>query len=135
MIFLDTGYVVAVLRPRDALHARALAWSRRLKEPLMTTELVLWEAVNHFSAPVDRPKIHKFISLVRSRPAYSIIPASSELLEAGLKMHRDYADKAWSLTDCISFHVMRERGVNRALAFDQHFEQAGFDAMLRRDPS
>jgi len=43
-------------------------------------------------------------------------------------------DKDWSLTDCISFELMRRRRLTRALAFDHHFEQAGFEALLRRDP-
>jgi uncharacterized protein len=43
-------------------------------------------------------------------------------------------DKSWSLTDCISFAVMNDRGITRAMAYDHHFEQAGFEALLRRDP-
>jgi hypothetical protein len=29
---------------------------------------------------------------------------------------------------------MERRGITRALTHDQHFEQAGFEALLRRDP-
>jgi uncharacterized protein len=43
-------------------------------------------------------------------------------------------DKAWGLVDCISFIVMREAGVNQALTFDQHFVQAGFQALMREIP-
>ena len=32
------------------------------------------------------------------------------------------------------FLVMRQHGIRQALAHDHHFEQAGFDALLRRDP-
>jgi uncharacterized protein len=39
-------------------------------------------------------------------------------------------DKEWSLTDCISFVVMKERGLTEALTADHHFEQAGFKALL-----
>jgi predicted nucleic acid-binding protein len=52
----------------------------------------------------------------------------------GLELHSRRADKEWSLTDCISFFVMQERGIHQALAHDHHFEQAGFEALLRRDP-
>ncbi len=43
-------------------------------------------------------------------------------------------DQEWSLTDCISFIVMQQRGISPALTYDHHFEQAGFEALLRRDP-
>lgn len=39
--------------------------------------------------------------------------------------------KQWSLTDCISFVVMRDGGLQDALTGDHHFEQAGFKALLK----
>ena len=49
---------------------------------------------------------------------------------------------AWSLhlnepllaVTCISFALMGQRNIQRALAYDHHFEQAGFEALLRQDP-
>ena len=40
-------------------------------------------------------------------------------------------DKEWPLTDCVSFVVMKERGITEALTGDRHFEQAGFVALLK----
>jgi predicted nucleic acid-binding protein len=37
------------------------------------------------------------------------------------------------LIDCVSFVVMEERGMMDALTADEHFEQAGFRALLRAD--
>jgi predicted nucleic acid-binding protein len=54
-----------------------------------------------------------------------------DLYEAGIELYRARADKDWSLTDCISFVVMEERGIADALTGDRHFEQAGFQAMLK----
>lgn len=134
MIFLDTGYFVAVFTPDDELHDRAAAWSLRLNEPLLVSEYVLWECVNAFSRPKDRASAHALIEHVRSHPRCELVPASPELFAVGLRLHRERPDKEWSLTDCVSFHLMRERGLTRALAYDIHFEQAGFEALLRRDP-
>jgi hypothetical protein len=44
---------------------------------------------------------------------------------------RERSDKDWSLTDCISFAVMEDEGIHEALTGDQHFEQAGFRALLK----
>ena len=134
MIFADSGYLLALAERRDSLHRRAVAWAQQLREPLLVTEYVLWETFNALSAPVDRPKAHRLLSDLQNSPAHMFIHSSRELFEAGLAMHRARRDKAWSLTDCISFHVMRERGIMQALAYDEHFEQAGFEALLRRDP-
>lgn len=59
--------------------------------------------------------------------------ASPVLFEAGVAAHRNRKDKAWSLTDCISFAVMEQRGIRDALTYDRHFEQAGLRAMLRQE--
>jgi hypothetical protein len=66
---------------------------------------------------------------------YEIVPATGELFDAGLQLHAGRSDKEWSLTDCISFLIMEQRGLKRALTHDHHFEQAGFIALLRQEPS
>jgi hypothetical protein len=134
MIFLDTGYLIALADARDALHRRALAWAARVRETGVITEYVLLETVNYFSAVPDRPRAHALVNEVRRAPGYRIVEASPLLFEAGLKLHAERPDKEWSLTDCISFHVMQSLGIRRALAYDEHFEQAGLEALLRRDP-
>ena len=49
----------------------------------------------------------------------------------GFDLYARRPDKSWSLTDCISFVVMTDRGLTEALTGDHHFEQAGFRALLR----
>ena len=134
MILADSGYLIALAKPRDALHSKAVAWSQLVDEPLLVSEYVLWETVNFLSLLRDRSKAHPLVEQVMNVPPFVFVPASPELFAAGLRLHRERPDKEWSLTDCVSFHLMRERGLTRALAYDAHFEQAGFEALLRRDP-
>ena len=134
MILADSGYLIALAKPRDALHSKAVAWSRLVDEPLLVSEYVLWETVNYLSLLRDRSKAHPLVEQVMNVPPFVFVPASPELFAAGLRLHRERPDKEWSLTDCVSFHLMRERGLTRALAYDAHFEQVGFEALLRRDP-
>jgi len=49
-----------------------------------------------------------------------------------LELYRQRPDKEWGLTDCLAFVVMRQRGLTEALTSDEHFEQAGFKALLRQ---
>jgi uncharacterized protein len=131
MIFLDTGFLLALFDPADELHTQAMSWSVNFGESCLVTEYVLWECVNAFSHPADRRIAHLLVDYLPSEPGYEIVSAAPGLFAAGMRLHRERPDKAWSLTDCISFHVMGERGIQRALAYDEHFEQAGFVALLR----
>jgi predicted nucleic acid-binding protein len=72
---------------------------------------------------------------IRSSKSWELVGSTTELFAEGLSLHGSRYDKDWSLTDCISFVLMQHRRLQRALAHDHHFEQAGFQALLRRDPS
>jgi predicted nucleic acid-binding protein len=133
MIFLDTGFFIGLFTADDELHVRALAWSDILNdEELIVSEYVLWECINHFSKRANRSSAHAIVEYVND--GCEIVRATPELFDAGLKMHSRRMDKEWSLTDCVSFYIMKERGITQALAHDIHYEQAGFEALLRRSP-
>ncbi len=134
MILVDSGFLLALAQPTDALHLRAVAWAERVNEPLLVTEYVLVEVINHLSKPADRSRGHEIVSHITASSDCQVVHASPELFGKGLALHRTRPDKEWSLTDCISFCVMRDWGIGAALAYDHHFEQAGFEALLRRDP-
>ena len=135
MVFIDTGFLVALIKPTDELHIRARSWADLIEEPLLVTEYVLWETVNFLSRRDVRGRVQKLIERIQSDSRYTIISASNELFDVGMQMHVERQDKEWSLTDCISFHLMRQHRITRALTYDMHFEQAGFVALLREDPS
>jgi predicted nucleic acid-binding protein len=134
MTLVDTGFLLALVQPSDALHVRATAWAQKVTKPLLVTEYVFWETINGLSKRPDRSKAAVLAEFVLKNSDCIFVRASAELLDAGLQLHGSRPDKEWSLTDCISFHVMREREITRALAHDIHFEQAGFEALLRSDP-
>ena len=61
----------------------------------------------------------------------SALWSSPAELDRALDLYHQHGDKKWTLTDCVSFVIMRERGVTDALTGDKHFEQAGFVALLK----
>ena len=56
---------------------------------------------------------------------------TDELFEQGIALCDESRDKQWSLTDCISFVVIKPQGLQEALTGDHHYEQAGFTALLK----
>ena len=130
-VFADTSYYAALLSPKDYLHGVAVQWLRKGLCPVVVTEFVLLELGNGFHAAQDRQLFIDFQAQLRADPNTTLIPASSELLGAGLKLYRERVDKEWSLTDCTSFVVMQRQGLTDALTADHHFAQAGFRTLMK----
>jgi predicted nucleic acid-binding protein len=61
----------------------------------------------------------------------TIVSISDEIYKAAFKLYRSRLDKEWGLTDCISFIVMEQRGITKALTADLHFQQAGFTVLMK----
>jgi predicted nucleic acid-binding protein len=53
-----------------------------------------------------------------------------ELYELSWSLYRERSDKNWSLVDCSSFVLVRDKHINEALTADHHFEQAGFAKLI-----
>ena len=130
VVFADTVYFLALLNPMDQWHVRARELSRKPPGPLLTTEFVLMEVGDGLSHPDNRGRFARLLQLLRAQADVDIIPSSSELFRQGCELHARRPDKEWSLTDCTSFVVMRERGVEQALTSDHHFVQAGFQLLM-----
>ena len=129
--FADTHFWIALLSERDAAHGAARRWQTAggLRE-VVTTSWVLVEVADGMREPFERETCSTFIDYLRGAPAIRIIPATEQLLWRGFELYRKRPDKAWSLTDCISFVVMQDEGLTEALKGDRHFEQAGYRALL-----
>ena len=130
-VFADTSYYAAVLSPRDAAHEASVRWSQSSFGQVITTEFVLVELGNALSATPRREAYPAFVAFLQDDPDTVVIQASGDLFRAGLDLYARRPDKQRSVTDCISFVVMKQHGVTEALTADHHFEQAGFTALLR----
>ncbi len=63
----------------------------------------------------------------------AVISLNQDLFNRAFALYQTHKDKTWGLVDCVSFIVMRENGITDALTNDKHFQQAGFNAVMRND--
>jgi predicted nucleic acid-binding protein len=130
-VFADSFYFIALFNERDRAHVRATELERTMRRPLVTTAWILTELADACAGTSNRTMVAEFIDDAIKFPTFIIIPFSGELFRRGLGLYLRRPDKEWSLTDCISFVVMEAEEIGDALTGDKHFEQAGFNALLK----
>lgn len=132
-VFVDTAAWVALLNTRDELHQAAQRQMQELQRQstsLMTTDFVLLELANMFSALPWRQQVIRFLDGLRSMPNLHIVSADAVLLSQGWNLFRNRADKEWSLTNCTSIFVMQIEQIQSVFTSDHHFKQAGLTKLL-----
>jgi predicted nucleic acid-binding protein len=133
--FADTFYWVALLVRRDSWHGRATTFSHTLTHAdiLFTTDAVLLEFLAAISAagPVLRQRAAERVEDMLTDPSVRVVEVTRARFRDGLVLYKSRPDKAYSLTDCISMHVMRREGLTDVLTNDRHFTQEGFHILCR----
>jgi len=130
LLFVDTSYIVALVNTRDQYHKAASDLSEKYQAyPLLTTQAVLLEISGALCGRYKKASISIIDSFLAADDV-EVVPFSNELFLRALDLYKKYVDKEWSLVDCISFLVMRDKKISAALSADAHFNQAGFDALL-----
>lgn len=130
-VFADTYYWLALINPRDQAHAEALALSQSLTRPVVTTAWVLAEVGDAMARPPNRRAFVQLFQDLTQDTETTLVPAEQKQFDQATAFFAARLDKAWSLTDCISFQVMQDRGLTEALTSDHHFVQAGFTVLMK----
>jgi predicted nucleic acid-binding protein len=130
-VFADSFYFFALLNERDSAHDKAAAFTQEFRGRIYTTDAVLLEVGDGLATPSRRAVFQPLVASLQANPRVSILPCLSDLMRDAVALYAQRTDKAWSLTDCLSFVVMQREGITEALTGDHHFEQAGFSIVLQ----
>jgi len=134
-VFLDTSGLVAVVNTDDQWHVEAESVWRSLitsRAPLVTTSLVLIELGDGLSRVQHRQLAVDLHDRLQASPIVEIIQATGDHERRAWELFRQRSDKEWGMTDCVSIVVMQDRGIQDVLSSDHHFEQAGFNTLVKR---
>lgn len=134
-IFVDTSFIVALINERDEYHRQASRLADQYEEyPFIITDAVLLEVGNSLARTYKQEASETIEEFLASESEeIKIVHLTPDLFMRGVTMYKSHEDKTWGLVDCISFIVMREAGIHRALTLDRHFEQAGFEILMKPD--
>jgi uncharacterized protein len=129
---LDSTFIAGLINLRDQLHFQAKDFLPLVETAaeVVITEAVLIEVGNLLHSVQQRQGAAEFIDACYGTTNVTIVSVDTELLRQAVDFYRLHQDKDWGLTDCISFAVMKERGLIIALTADAHFQQAGFRALM-----
>jgi predicted nucleic acid-binding protein len=130
-VFLDASYLLAVEVANDQNRRPATEHWNRVDAAglpkLVTTTYVFSEVVTYLNSRGLHSKAVEVGEDLLESPHVRLVHVGDELFQAAWSFLIQHHDKRYSLTDCASFILMRELGIQTAFSFDHHFRQAGFD--------
>jgi uncharacterized protein len=132
-VWVDTGGFYAMLDHREKWHEEVKRQISDLKsrgDRIITSDYVLDETVALLQARGLSYLIVPWMDGILESNSIEIVWMDAERFREVYAYYRSHSDKQWSFTDCFSFSVMKKRKIQRALAADQHFRQAGFEPLL-----
>ena len=125
--FVDTWYLIARLDRFDAHHLRVRRLESQLRlATLVTHDAALTELLAYFSAQGANARLKAAQAVREIAARFIVIPGSRDLFVRALGFYEQRPDKEYSLVDCMSMTLMRERRITHVLTNDHHFRQEGF---------
>ncbi len=126
-VFFDTSAFLAMLNKDDANHQNAKrVWEELIYSDkiLITSNYVIVESLALIQRRLGIEAVRAFQEDVLSLINTEWIDKATH--EAGISALLTASRKKLSLVDCVSFEIMRNIGAKQVFAFDQHFEEQGF---------
>ena len=126
-VFLDTSALYAVFDRDDENHeAASLSWEALLAADVLmiTHNYVVLELTALLQHRLGMEAVRDLV--VEILPVSTVQWVSEAIHAQALHFMLATGKRRLSLTDCVSFEMMRRNGCDRAFAFDPHFDQQGF---------
>jgi predicted nucleic acid-binding protein len=130
-LFIDSSYFIALQLRNEQNHQFALTHWQGLdrNQCFVTTSFIFDEVVTFFNSRGFHSVAVSWGDRLLQSQKLELIEVDDQLFIDGWNYFKKYSDKSFSLTDCISFVVMKSLDLEIALTFDHHFLQAGFSKL------
>ena len=131
---MDTAGLIALGNKQDTFHEKSWEIQRKLvlgNASFMCSDFVIAEFCNGFSKVKLRETAVKMVKSIYESERWEIVPVSDSLMRKSFNLFEQMQDKEWGLVDCSSIILSRERKLSMIFTTDKHFEQAGFEILLK----
>jgi len=128
--FIDTSGFLSILDADDESHPRAKAkWEDLISKgaTLVCSNYILVETFALIQHHIGMEAVRAFQEDIV--PLITIEWVNEPIHQTGVMSMLAADKKRLSLTDCISFNMMRRLGIKSAFAFDRHFKEQGFECV------
>lgn len=130
-MLLDTSGLLCLHYPTEPFHTQARDGyqkaTTRLTHSYIVAEYVALANARRFS----HSSILTFVVDLLDNPDIETVWVNEPLHRAAVDLLIVRQDKTYSLCDAVSFVLMRQRKITKALTTDRHFEQEGFVRLLQ----
>lgn len=130
---IDTSALLALASSRDQYHRRAVGIERAFRAAggqWVGSTMVLAELHGHLIRRIEPQAARRVMDALLADPAFEWRDSTVDLTRRAInRWIAGYADQRFSLTDAVTFELMREERVTRAFAFDRDFATAGFELL------
>jgi predicted nucleic acid-binding protein len=97
------------------------------------TDLILAETHLHLLHQLGPARAAAYLGTLKTDPTIEEFCTTERVQRSALwEWIRPFSDQPFTLTDAVSFAVMKDRGIDAAFTFDAHFAVAGFRMLPER---
>jgi predicted nucleic acid-binding protein len=126
VILLDTSALYALADTADPRHREALGVHDALAGAGEACLIHSYVIVETAALLQSRAGYEAAACFLRDAGTYETVWVNEETHREALALFTRLKSRTISLVDCVSFAVMKRRGITTAFAFDRHFVQQGF---------
>lgn len=133
-VFVDTVALIALGNQRDDLHKQTREIQKQLAilpVQFITTNLIIAEFCNAFSSIKLRQVATEMVEGILKSQRWQYVHINEHLMQQSYVLYKGMTDKNWGLVDCSSIVIAQQMQIEEIFTADHHFEQAGFQILLK----
>ena len=127
-IFVDTSAIIALLNRNDSFHDQAEKIILKLEKERVSLVITNYIRLETHALLLYRAGSIIALKFLEDKSWYVEWVSEQDEHEA-LEVIKKYNDKSFSLTDAVSFVIMKRLNINGAFTFDRHFQQYGWSIL------